>query len=81
MQVYNEVYEGADHETLLHAIRYRCAADSFWTLISVFSFTSDTIMGNESDHTHPVEPRHLRFVLDMIREHRPEVTWGLRLLR
>jgi Annexin len=81
MQAYNTQYQGTDKADLLHAIRYRCAPDSYWTLISVFSFTSDTIMGNESDHTHPVEPRHLRFAVDVVRERFPDVTWGLRLLR
>ncbi|MHB8893306.1 MAG: annexin, partial [Candidatus Limnocylindrales bacterium] len=81
MRAYNEAYEATDSESLLHAIRYRVEPGTWVTLIGVFSFTSDTVMGNESDHTHPVEPRHLRFALDVIREHHPDVTWGLRPLR
>ncbi|HYO43980.1 MAG TPA: annexin [Candidatus Limnocylindrales bacterium] len=81
MEAYNSAYEQADGESLLHAIRYRLTEGSFWTLISVFSYTSSSIMGNESNHTHPVAPRHLQPVLDTARAEHPDITWGLRLLR
>jgi len=81
MQAYNSAYEESDSENLLHALRHRTAPDSYFTLIAVFSFVSPSIMGNESDHTHPVEQRHVRFALDVVREEFPDVTWGLRLLR
>lgn len=81
MQAYNSAYQETDGENLLHALRYRCAPDTYFTLIGVFSFVSPSIMGNESDHTHPVEQRHVRFALDVAREEFPDVTWGLRLLR
>jgi hypothetical protein len=69
MEVYDEEYESLFSRNLLKAIRYRCVEGSYWTLI------------NESDHTHPVELRHLRFTLDVVRERYPDITWGLRLLR
>ena len=81
MQAYNSAYEESDGENLLHALRHRTAPDSFFTLIAVFSFVSPSIMGSESDHTHPVEQRHVRFALEVAREEFPDVTWGLRLLR
>lgn len=81
MERYDSRYEGVLSRNLLQAIRYRCAPGSFWTLIAVFSFESNTIMGNESDHTHPVAPRHLRFVQQVAQERYPEVTWGLREVR
>lgn len=81
MQAYDDRYSGWISKTLLEAIRDRCAPGSFWTLLAAFSFESTSIMGNESDHTHPVAPRHLAPVLQVVRARYPGVAWSLKLLR
>ena len=81
MQAYNREYGRADGKTLIEAIRERCTPGSFWSLLATFSFQSTSIMGNESDHTHPVAPRHLAPILQVVRARYPAATWSLRLLR
>ena len=81
MKAYDDEYSGWFSKTLIQAIRDRCATGSYWTLLAAFSFQSTSIMGNESDHTHPVAERHLAPVLQVVRSRYPGVTWGLKLLR
>ncbi len=81
MKAYDDKYSGLISKTLIEAIRARCEYGQFWTILGVFSFESTSIMGNESDHTHPVAPRHLGPVLQVVRSRYPGVTWDLRLLR
>ena len=81
MKAYDDRYSGWFSKTLIEAIRDRCATGSYWTLLAAFSFQSTSIMGNESDHTHPVAERHLTPVLQVVRSRYPGVTWGLKLLR
>ena len=81
MRAYDDRYSGWISKTLIEAIRDKCEAGSYWTLLATFSFESNTIMGNESDHTHPVAPRHLAPVLQAAHARYPEITWTLRLLR
>lgn len=77
MQSYDSAYD----TPLLEAIRDRCPEGTAWQLIYTFSLQSDTIMGNMSDHTHPVAPRHLRPVLDVLRGRYPDKSWSLKPLR
>jgi Annexin len=81
MKAYDDEYSGWFTKTLIQAIRDRCAPGTFWTLLWTFSFESNSIMGNMSDHTHPVAERHLAPVLQVVRARYPSVTWGLKLLR
>ena len=81
MKAYDDRYSGLISKTLIEAIRSRCEYGQFWTILNAFSFESTSIMGNESDHTHPVAPRHLGPVLQVVRTRYPGVTWDLRLLR
>ncbi len=81
MKAYDDEYSGWFSKTLIEAIRDRCQPGSFWQLLWTFSFESDTIMGNMSDHTHPVAPRHLAPVLQVVRQRYPDKTWSLKLLR
>jgi hypothetical protein len=51
-----------------------------WTLQTVFSFASGTIMGNPDQvgvqpHEHPVMPRHMREFRDIVARSIPEKTW------
>jgi hypothetical protein len=55
-------------------------AGTNWTLMSVFSFASGTVMGNESTvgvrtHEHPVMARHLREFLGIVQNRFPDSTW------
>jgi len=81
MQAYDDKYSGWISKTLIEAIRSRCVPGSYWNLLATFSFQSTSIMGNESDHNHPVAPRHLEPVLQVVRARYPAKTWGLKLLR
>ena len=81
MKAYDDKYSGLISKTLIEAIRSRCEYGQFWIILKAFSFESTSIMGNESDHTHPVAPRHLGPVLQVVRTRYPGVTWDLRLLR
>jgi hypothetical protein len=51
-----------------------------WTLMTVFSFASGTIMGNAGvvgtlAHEHPVMPRHLREFANLVRQVYPGPDW------
>jgi hypothetical protein len=81
MKAYDDRYSGWISKTLIEAIRDRCVPGSFWTLLGAFSFESASIMGNESDHTHPVAERHLAPVLQVVRARYPSLTWAVKLLR
>jgi hypothetical protein len=51
-----------------------------WLLQTVFSYASNTIMGNPTMfglHTHPVEPRHLREFVRIVQHRHPTETWSI----
>ena len=81
MKAYDDKYSGLISKSLVEAMRDRCVPGSFWTMLAAFSFQSTSIMGNESDHTHPVAERHLAPVLQVVRARYPSLTWAVKLLR
>ena len=51
-----------------------------WVLQTVFSYASNTVMGNPTVfgiHTHPVEPRHLREFVRIVQNRHPAETWTI----
>jgi len=82
MRTYDDAFSGTFSKTLLEAIRDKCEEGSTWNLLTVFSYASGTVMGNPgtvgvTEHEHPVEPRHLRFMLDIVRQRYPSLQWSL----
>ena len=78
---YDEKYEGWFTKSLVEAMRDKLPKDDKWTIQTVFSFASRSIMGDPGGltgseaHDHAVEPRHLRHFLDIIRRSYPDKTW------
>lgn len=83
---YNKKYEGVFSKSLIEAMRDKLPKGSKWTIQTVFSFASRSIMGNPegldgtgtpaaTEHDHAVEPRHMRHFLDIIRRSYPDKAW------
>jgi hypothetical protein len=76
---YDDEYGGIFTKYLLEALRDKLPALSNWTLLSVFSYASGTIMGNpdvlSDNHDHPVEARHLRGFRDIVARAWPAFAW------
>lgn len=79
---YDERYAGTFSKNLVEAMRDKLAKGSKWTIQTVFSFASTSIMGDPeglkgaaAPHDHAVEPRHMRHFLDIIRRSYPDKTW------
>jgi hypothetical protein len=80
MAAYDEEYGGVFRSELLEALDEQLPDGSRWTLQTVFSYASGTIMGNPTvvgiqPHEHPVMARHLREFRDMVARQWPEKTW------
>jgi hypothetical protein len=72
-------YDAAYSPTLLPALA-GLPREGRWTLQTVFSYASGTIMGNEGvvgiqPHEHPVMPRHMREFRDIVAGAMPDKTW------
>jgi hypothetical protein len=78
---YDEKYEGWFTKSLVEAMRDKLPKDDKWTIQTVFSFASRSIMGDpgglkgSEPHDHAVEPRHMRHFLDIVRRSYPDKTW------
>ena len=79
---YDKKYAGTFSKSLVEAMRDRLAKDDKWTIQTVFSFASRSIMGDPgglkgdaTEHDHAVEPRHMRHFLDIIRRSYPDKEW------
>ncbi len=80
MAAYDDEYESIFRPSLLQRLQ-RLKKDN-WILMSVFSYASGTIMGNPDavvaeGHDHPVEPRHLREFVAIVKRHYPARTWEI----
>jgi hypothetical protein len=81
MTAYNDAY-GADTPNQLLPVLQGLPAGTNWTLMTVFSFASGTVMGNPEvvgvgEHEHPVEPRHLREFKSIVKNRWPELDWAV----
>jgi hypothetical protein len=82
---YNKQYAGVFSKNLIEAMRDKLPKGSKWTIQTVFSFASRSIMGDPeglnptsgvgTEHDHAVEPRHMRHFLDLIRRSYPDKDW------
>jgi hypothetical protein len=79
---YDAKYAGLISKNLVEAMRDKLPEGSKWTIQTVFSFASRSIMGDPgglkgpaTEHDHAVEPRHMRHFLDIIRRSYPDKTW------
>jgi hypothetical protein len=80
MAAYDEEYGGAFSRELLDAIIAKVPEENRWTLLTVFSYASGTVMGDQpmvgtQPHEHPVMPRHLREFRDIVARQWPDKTW------
>ena len=80
MTAYDDEYESIFKPSLLQRLQ-RLNKDN-WILMSVFSYASGTIMGNPDavvaeGHDHPVEPRHMREFVAIVKRHYPGRTWEI----
>jgi hypothetical protein len=78
---YDDEYGGWFSKYLLEALRDKLPEHSNWTLLSVFSYASGTIMGNPPTvgvgHDHPVEPRHMREFKNIVARVWPAFAWTI----
>ncbi|HEY6569139.1 MAG TPA: hypothetical protein VIZ22_02565 [Candidatus Limnocylindrales bacterium] len=78
---YNDKYDGWFSKSLVQAMRDKLPEGSKWTIQSVFSYASRSIMGNPevlggvTPHDHAVEPRHLEEFVRIVRGAYPDLTW------
>lgn len=82
MAAYDEEYGGVFSHELLEVLVDRLPEGSRWTIQTVFSYASGTIMGNKAQvgmqaHEHPVMPRHMREFQSIVARRFPEKTWTL----
>lgn len=80
MKAYDDKYENIFRPSLLQRLQ-RLKKDN-WILMSVFSYASGTVMGNPDaivaeGHDHPVEPRHLREFVNIVKGYYPARTWEI----
>ncbi len=80
-KAYDAKYAGMLSKNLVEAMRDKLPEGSKWTIQTVFSFASRSIMGDpgglggSTEHDHAVEPRHMRHFLDIVRRSYPDKTW------
>jgi hypothetical protein len=79
---YDAKYSGVFSKSLVEAMRDKLPEGSKWTIQTVFSFASRSIMGDPEGlkgpataHDHAVEPRHMRHFLDIVRRSYPDKAW------
>ena len=82
MAAYDDEYGGVFSSELLEVLVDRLPEGSRWTIQTVFSYASGTIMGNKGEvgvqaHEHPVMPRHMREFKNIVARRFPEKTWTL----
>lgn len=80
MEAYDDEYGGWFSSELLEVLVEQLPEGSRWTIQTVFSYASGTIMGNKGvvgvqPHEHPVMPRHLREFRAIVARQWPEKTW------
>lgn len=81
MAAYNEAYGDETANQLLPALQ-GLPAGTNWTLLTVFSFASGTVMGNPAvvgtaEHEHPVMARHLREFRSIVWNRWPDMDWQI----
>jgi hypothetical protein len=81
-KAYDDKYEGWFSKNLVQAMRDKLPAGSKWTIQTVFSFASRSLMGDPGGlrggvqpHDHAVEPRHLRRFSAIANKAWPDFTW------
>jgi hypothetical protein len=84
---YDAAYSGIFSKNLVEAMRDKLPAGSKWTIQTVFSFASRSIMGNAGaltapgaapdPHDHAVEPRHMREFLAIVKRTWPSFDWQI----
>jgi len=79
MSAYNEAHGETAANELLPTLQ-GLPAGSNWTLLTVFSYASGTIMGNPAvvgtaEHEHPVMARHLREFKSIVWNRWPSLDW------
>ncbi len=80
-KAYDDKYSGWFSKSLVQAMRDKIPEGSKWTIQSVFSYASRSIMGNPEilgapdPHDHAVEPRHLEEFVRIVRRAYPDLTW------
>jgi hypothetical protein len=78
---YDAKYSGWLTKSLVEAMRDKLAPQDKWTIQSVFSYASRSVMGDPSvlggvePHDHAVEPRHLQEFVNIVRRSYPGLTW------
>jgi Annexin len=78
---YDDEYGGWFTKNLVEAMRDKLPKGSKWTIQTVFSYASRSIMGNPgglggvTPHDHAVEARHLRNFSNIAREAWPDFQW------
>lgn len=78
---YDDEYGGWFTKNLVEAMRDKLPKGSKWTIQTVFSYASRSIMGNPgglggvTPHDHAVEARHLRRFANIAQEAWPDFTW------
>lgn len=82
---YDAKYAGTFSKNLVEAMRDKLPKGSKWTIQTVFSFASKSIMGDPEglgggkaaadEHDHAVEPRHMRHFLDIVKKAYPGKEW------
>jgi hypothetical protein len=53
-------YQAAYGVNIVDDIVVRIPDDDEWDIVDPFTHSSDSVMGIGGDHTHPIEPRHVR---------------------
>jgi hypothetical protein len=80
-KAYDDEYDGWFSKNLVQAMRDKLPETQKWTIQTVFSYASRSIMGNPgglggvTPHDHAVEPRHLRRFAAIANEAWPDFTW------
>jgi len=81
-EAYDEEFGGVFSSELPEVLVDQLPERSRWTLQTVFSYASGTVMGNPGavgvqPHEHPVMPRHMREFRNIIARQWPDKTWTL----
>lgn len=82
MAAYDAEYAGLVSKSLVEAMRDKLPDQQKWTIQSVFSYASRSVMGNPDvlggvePHDHGVEPRHLQEFVAIVRRNYPGLTWA-----
>lgn len=80
-RAYDKEYGGWFSDDLIEAMRDQLPERQKWTIQSVFSFASRSIMGDPGGlggvqpHDHAVEPRHLREFVAIVKGAWPQFEW------